>query len=221
MARPEDATLRQRGRPRDGSRANVHDDLLRAMRLCLAERMYGEITLKDVAERANTSQEMVRYYFGSKDGLLIALLRQMGERTSDALASLEKELPDGSANPTRQLIATLLNIYLEVRHLYRSTALEFQRSQSVIRNEFLDERAELVVSGIHRIISRLIAAGNYAADVDSRKMAVSIMTMISGPVTLLSTLPEPWVSVEGLASPEWVDHLTELVDRRCRPASDW
>lgn len=209
---------RRRGRPRGGSRANVHDDLIRAMRDCLEERAHTEITLKEVAERADASQEMVRYYFGSKNGLLIAVLRETSSRFVEALEALEATICEGDGNPTRRLIAALMELYFKERHISRIPTLEFQRSHSVIREEFLNDRSEVVVASIHRIIKRLIRAGIYTQQLDSYKMAVTIMTMISGPVSLLSTLPEPWVDAKTLPTDEWIDHLTQIIDQRCRMA---
>jgi AcrR family transcriptional regulator len=218
MAESSDTAARLRGRPRGGARSHVHDDLLNALRACLDDKLHSEITLKEVAERAGTSQEMVRYYFGSKDGLVSALVRQTSDRFADRLGELERDILALGGNPTRHLIATLNELYLSERKVARIPASEFQKAKSVLRDELLNERAELVISHIHRIVQRLMTEGIYDQALDARAMATSIMTMVSGPVVLLAILPATWVSAEELGSDGWVDHLTELVDRRCRRA---
>lgn len=217
MAKSGVSSARQRGRPRGGTRGVIPDDLLRAFATCLEHKVPSEITLKEVAERAGTSQEMVRYYFGSKNGLITALLRERSDRFASSLAALERDILDTPGNPTQLLIGTVLGLYLAERAVSRISTAEFLKARSPIREQFLNNRAELVIGAIHRIVLRLIEAGVYAPGVDARRMAISIMTMISGPVTLLSALPASWVSSEELAADGWVNHLTAMVDRMCRP----
>ncbi len=216
MALGSDPASRQRGRPRGGERSHVHDDLINALRACLDDKLHSEITLKEVAERAGTSQEMIRYYFGSKDGLVSALVRQTSDRFADRLGALERDILTLGGNPTRHLIATLNDLYLSERKVARIPASEFQKAKSVLRDELLNERAELVISHIHRIVQRLIAHGAYDPALDARAMATSIMTMVSGPIVLLAILPATWVSEQELAGDGWVDHLTAIIDARCR-----
>jgi AcrR family transcriptional regulator len=216
MTQSSDTAARPRGRPPGGARSHVHDDLLNALRACLDNKLHSEITLKEVAERAGTSQEMIRYYFGGKDGLVGALLRQLSDRFDARLTALERDILILGGNPTRHLMATLNELYLSERKVARIAASEFLKARSTLRDELLDERSELVINHIHRIVLRLMAEGIYDRGIDARAMAISIMTMVSGPVVLLAILPPEWVSAGELGGDGWVDHLTELIDRRCR-----
>lgn len=207
---------RQRGRPSGGAGTPIYDNLLHALRECLQERTHTEITVKEVAARAGTSPEMVRYYFGSKDGLVTALLHQASERTIKVLDTLEAEILTREGNPTRHIFAALLDIYLNERHTARISISEFQKSKSVIHDAFLKDRAEVIISRIHRCIAKLVDAGIYRSSIDVRKTAMSVMTMVSGPVTFLSVLSPAWVSDEELAGDAWLDHLTSLIDCKCR-----
>lgn len=207
---------RPRGRPAGVAGSPIHDALLNAFRDCLTERMHTEITVKQVAERAGTSPEMVRYYFGSKDGLITALLHQGWERTTKLLGALVDELLTREGNPTRHIFAALVDLYLHERHTARISILEFQKSKSVIHDEFLEERAELIIGHVHRCVVKLVEAGIYKPDIDTRKVAMSMMTMVSGPVTFLAVLSSEWVSDKDLAGDGWLDHLTGLIDCKCR-----
>lgn len=206
---------RPRGRPPGSARADVHGALLSAFRECLAQRSHSEITLKQVADRAGTSQEMVRYYFGGKDGLVTALLRQTTEYTAHTLDELESRIADAGDQATRRLIETLVRLYVELRDVSPITIAEYNKGSSAIREDFLVQRAETVIARIHKIVQRLIDAGIYRADINARNMALSIMTMVSGPVALLPVLPG-WISERDVQAPAWIDHLAGLVDARCR-----
>lgn len=211
-----DTASRRRGRPKGGSSGEVHDALLAAFGECLEEKAHSEITIKEVADRAGTSQEMVRYYFGGKDGLITAFIRERSESFMERLRDLERDILDMPGNPTRNLFATLVDLYLGNRLVYRISTSEFLKTKSAIREDFLDGRSELVIAHIRNMVLLLVEAGIYDRSVDPKHAALSIMTMVSGPVSLLSILPPDWVSVEELAGAEWIDHLTRLTDAAFR-----
>ncbi|MCW1385027.1 TetR/AcrR family transcriptional regulator [Novosphingobium sp. KCTC 2891] len=221
MPHPNEGESRPRGRPRSQIRHDIPDELLRALRVLLEERTHGEITLKDVAERAGTSQEMVRYYFGSKDGLITAMLRQTASRITEVLAGLERDIVSGIVqargdNPTRLVITTLIDIYMSERAATRVALIEFEKSHSLIRDEHLSKRSGLIVSKLHDIVRLLIEQGVYAATLDARHVAVSIMVLAGSPVRLLPALSPEWITEETIVSDVWVDHLVTMIDGYCR-----
>lgn len=57
-----------------------------------AERGYADATSKEICEQANVSITSVNYHFGSRDGLYLAVLREMHDFFSDPeqLAEMEK-----------------------------------------------------------------------------------------------------------------------------------
>lgn len=211
-----DSASRRRGRPKGGSSSDVHDALLAAFGQCLLERAHSEITIKEVADRAGTSQEMVRYYFGGKDGLIAAFVRERSESFMARLLELERGIMQMPGNPTRNLMATLVDLYVGERVVYRISTSEFLKTRSVLREEFLDDRSGQVIDHIRNIVMMLVDAGIYDPAIEPKHMALSIMTMVSGPVALLSVLSSEWVSETELSGTEWIEHLTRLVDSAFR-----
>jgi AcrR family transcriptional regulator len=51
----------------------------------------GDLTLRRLATAIGTSHRMLIYHFGSKEGLLVALIQAVEQRQRDALAQLELE----------------------------------------------------------------------------------------------------------------------------------
>lgn len=209
-------TSRNAGRPQGAERTSVHDDLLAALREALREKLHFEITIKEVAERAGTSPEMVRYYFGGKDGLITALLRQIGDRFARSMDVLEAHLLEEGQSPVRAILETLFAFYVEERHVTRVSLSEFQKGKSRIVDEFLSNRSEVVIARIDGMLGRLIDAGLYDRGMDRRRMAMTLMTMVTGPVTFLSVLPSKWVSTEELSGGEWAAFLADMIDARYR-----
>ncbi len=209
-------TSRNAGRPHGSERTSVHDDLLGALREALRDKLHFEITIKEVADRAGTSPEMVRYYFGGKDGLITALLRQISERFVQRMDALEERLLEPGNSPVQQILQELFSFYVEERHITRVSVAEFQKGKSRIHEEFLSNRSEVVIGRIHAMLGRLVDAGRYVGTMDQRRMAMTILTMVTGPVTFLSVFTDKWVSPEELTDGEWASFLADMIDTKYR-----
>jgi len=59
---------------RRGAGANTREALLQACAALISENGIAPISVRDVADRAEVNQAMVRYHFGDKDGLMKAAL---------------------------------------------------------------------------------------------------------------------------------------------------
>ena len=80
MSLPENLQPQRRpGRPQGGQRQQGRSALLRAARELMAEKGLPRVTVREVAERAGVGAALVNYYFGSKAGLLDAIVQQHAE----------------------------------------------------------------------------------------------------------------------------------------------
>lgn len=74
-------------------RAQIVDEAIRV----IGEQGYNGFTLQGLAKRCNTTNAGLLYYFDSKAGLLLALLKELERREAEALIPLvdaaEQELP--------------------------------------------------------------------------------------------------------------------------------
>ncbi|MEQ4722152.1 TetR/AcrR family transcriptional regulator [Nonomuraea sp. B19D2] len=62
----------------------------------LADRGTSDLTLRGLAAAIGTSHRMLIYHFGSREGLLVELIRAVEEEEQAALADLQRELDDGA-----------------------------------------------------------------------------------------------------------------------------
>lgn len=216
MAKSRESMLRQVGRPQGMERTSVHDDLLHALREALRDKLHFEITIKEVADRAATSPEMVRYYFGGKDGLIVALLREVSDRFGRRIDALEERLLEVEGSPVEHILRELYDFYVEERHVTRVSLSEFQKGKSKIVEDFLRDRSETVISRIHAMLARLVDGGVYDRAMDLRKMAMTMMAMVTGPTTFLAVLSDKWVSADELKGEEWAAFVADMIDSRYR-----
>jgi AcrR family transcriptional regulator len=208
---------RTRGRPRADVATDVPDRLIRALREALGEKSHHELTLKEIAARADTSQEMIRYYFGSKDGLITAMMLQSSKRIEETLSDLKARLRARPQGATLQIVTTLVRLYMAEMPSTRVSQLEYQKEHSAIKDGYLTARSNIIIGALHDIFVSLIERGVYRQDCDARHLALSMMVVAGHPVQLLRALPSEWLTAEMLESDPWIEHVTALFESQCAP----
>ncbi|HSV66418.1 MAG TPA: TetR/AcrR family transcriptional regulator [Mycobacteriales bacterium] len=71
----------------------------------VAQHGVAELSLRQLAAALGTSHRMLSYHFGSKEGLLVEVVKAVEERQRAALADLDAELPAG--HPPAELLRAL------------------------------------------------------------------------------------------------------------------
>lgn len=71
-----------------GERRDSRTILFDATAALLSERSTIEVSLSEIAQRSGLNSALIKYYFGSKEGLLLALLERVAERSMADLAAL-------------------------------------------------------------------------------------------------------------------------------------
>jgi AcrR family transcriptional regulator len=64
------------------------EELLNATAALLCERSAMDVSLSDIAKRAQLNAALIKYYFGNKNGLLLAVLEREAEKAMTALDHL-------------------------------------------------------------------------------------------------------------------------------------
>jgi len=196
---------------------DIPDELIRVLRKALETKSHPELTLKEIAAEAGTSQEMIRYYYGNKDGLITAMMLESSRRIERTLSDLKTRLELRHENATRSIVTTLIRLYLSERPTTRVSLLEFQKGKSSIRDDYLARRSNLIIGALHDIILLMIERGVYRKTADARHLALSMMVLSSHPIHLLRALPSEWVTPEMLESEQWIDHVVSLFDSQHAP----
>jgi len=78
------AKAKAAGPERRDSRSILFD----ATAALLSERSTIEVSLSEIAQRSGLNSALIKYYFGGKEGLLLALLERVAERAMADLANL-------------------------------------------------------------------------------------------------------------------------------------
>lgn len=109
----------RRGRPRLNALPNDLDTrkyLLQAASDVMIAKEGAEVSLSEIAEQAGMSAALVKYHFGNKEGMLMALMERDGSKEMQKLGELaEFELP--AVAKLRLHIRGLINAYFRAPYM--------------------------------------------------------------------------------------------------------
>jgi AcrR family transcriptional regulator len=154
------------GRPEGESFAR--QKILRAAESTFAEHGYAGTSLRQIVARANVTQALVTYYFGSKDALFKEVFLTRGREIASARRDGLAALP---ADPTlEQVVRTYLKPALEMRRTREGRAFirlqarmhtEPPRFAENLRRDVYDDAVRRYVAAIRKAAPHLSARTAY------------------------------------------------------------
>jgi AcrR family transcriptional regulator len=136
------------------ARSATADKLLEAASELMIERASIEISLSDIAQKSGVNAALVKYHFGNKDGLLLALLAR---DAANEMAQLEYLLAQ-PITPTAKLklhIAGIIRAYHQFPYMNRLIHYLLHESSA----EAADEVSKFFVAPLLEFHRRLLAEG--------------------------------------------------------------
>jgi TetR/AcrR family transcriptional regulator, regulator of cefoperazone and chloramphenicol sensitivity len=132
--------------PRDSTATK--ERLLREAERLFARRGLYRVTLREITDAAGQRNvSAINYHFGSREGLLAAILARHGVPTDRARGALRARLADDPSS--RDLIAVLVIPY--VAHLRTPDGRDYLRIVAHLSGSFTDWRAENEGTGPHLV----------------------------------------------------------------------
>lgn len=152
---------------------DLRGDLLAAARELFLRYGFRAVSARQVAAKAGANPAMVHYYFGSKQGLYTAMLR---EATAPMVAAVEQMLAEA---PKQVDPAALMDAYMRVigRHPWIPGLLlrEVFAPEGAYREDFIREFAGRIGPRVVELIRRGTAAGQLRGDLDPQLALVSFL----------------------------------------------
>ena len=153
------------GRQRDPERTRA--DILDEATAEFAERGLAGARVDEIAARTRTTKRMLYYYFGSKQGLYLAVL----ERAYVGIRALERDLEIEDLNPARAVraVAELTFDHHEAHpDFIRLVAIEnIHHAEHLRASPVLSGLSGTAVDVLDGVLERGRAAGLFRADVDA------------------------------------------------------
>lgn len=166
---------KQTGRPPKSAAGDVRQRLITATAELFQQYEYQQINTRQIAQRADTSPAMIRYYFKNKEGLFHATMRER----NNPIHGLLQELVDNPSLTDLHQIFTIFYDYFQQQ----------QNLPSVIqRNILCDEHPELLsliiengpkpaFETLQQILKNLQQAGQIKPDLDLKMLTIQIISL--------------------------------------------
>ena len=163
------ATPPERSRDRERTQSEILDVATKEF----AEHGYSGARVDEIAERTRTTKRMLYYYFGSKEGLFVAVL----ERAYAAIREAERKVDVEHLDPVAAIRA-LAELTFD-HHEAHPDFIRLVSIENIHRGEHMGESLQAInapaVERIERILTAGRAAGVFRRDVD----AVDLHMLIS------------------------------------------
>ena len=163
--------------PRTNNPQRTMADILAVATSEFAERGLSGARIDAIADATRTSKRMIYYYFGSKNGLYLAVLEDAYQRIRD----IENELHLEDLDPQ-----TALGTLVGFTYDYQLANPDFSRlvaNENLHRGEFLAqstsirERNATAISTLSAICERGIATGVFRQGIDPLDLHISISAL--------------------------------------------
>lgn len=152
-------------RVRDADRTRA--EILEVATSVFADQGYSGARVDEIAARTSTTKRMLYYYFGSKEGLYLAVL----ERAYAGIRSLEQQV-DVEHLPPEQAIRELAELTFDHHESHPDfirlvTVENIHRAEHLSTSPILDQLASPALDVLTGILARGQDAGVFRADVDA------------------------------------------------------
>ncbi|WCT72182.1 TetR family transcriptional regulator [Sphingomonas naphthae] len=189
---------------------DAREALLQAGSELMSERDEIDIPLSDIAARASVNSALVKYYFGNKDGFLLALLdRDVGTAIRDL--NLLQAGPESATRKLTTHLSGIIRVYQRYPYINRLIRGAFNRVDAEAQKEV----ARRVVLPIRNFYRTILEEGHRNGEFRKIDPNLFYLTTIGACDQLFSSrgvLPhlQPDVSIDELRR-EYTDHVVALI----------
>ena len=189
----------------------TRERLLQAAHELLHERGGPPIAVSEICARAQSNVAMVKYCFGNKDGLMLALLTRITDSFGPPLRRLAAlELP--WREKLRRHVGEVVRNYMRYPYLNRLLT-DRLRGADAAGNRALSESLAIPMATLHgELLAEARAAGELARPVDPTLFFFSVLGMCE-----FLFAAEPWLAhgfgraLDAPLAERYADHVAELV----------
>ena len=209
---------------REAAAQATRESILRAATKVFAKYGYDGGSVEKISKAANSVDRMIYYYFGSKEGLFIAVLESIYRRMDDAEAALHLD----ASRPVEALAAVIrfvLGYYRKNPEFVTLLNTEnLHKGRHIAKSLRAREYSSQAIAIIRKLLESGVAQGLFRPEVAARDLYLLIASAgyfyTSNRHTLTAFLGEPLETPEAVA--HWEDFVTETVLRTvdARPSEE-
>ena len=200
-----------RGRPRNADKRQVVQQLMDAAEEMLRETNHFDLTERKIAAAAKTTEAMIHYYFGGKDGLMFELILRYYDEIADRLKALD-QVDLKSAGVIRDIFKILVDAYYFKPWMARIVISEFARGRSAIKDSYMEKFGPkgLGLARLKRVFEQLIESGICRAGTNAEYAARGMYSLLISPFLLSPFAGEPGFELSMVRQDDWIDYVADL-----------
>jgi len=203
----------RRGRPVDPEvQLERKNQLIDAAYALLHEKSYRNITIREIAEQANTKSAMISYYFGGKQELFLAMMQREEESRLQSLQGVLK-----SKDPLKAFIYIAIKRFSEDPAITRFITDDVIHTDGPLRDQFINTMPKKIAQFLPVLIDQLKKKDLIRKDLDSKWVAFSLMNLIVMPFVGAFIRDNAWeISHEEVSGNDWAEHVYQLFLTGCQ-----
>jgi len=199
-----------RGRPPAENQRHVVQDLIEATEQALGQKTAKEITIREISTAAGTSEAMVRYYFGNKDGLLLAVIQELMDSSPHRR---EKEILQlcKDARSIQPLVDELCTFHYSRPNLVKMVVVELLSAPSKVKDEYMRRYGNSINILVRYVIDGMKESGIYRNEVNTIFLGFSLTRLIVSPLmesAVVGTFDMP----PEIRNGEWATFIASTID---------
>jgi len=213
---PKAAAQRERTRTNDPERTKA--EILAVAKAEFAEKGLDGARIDEIAAATRTSKRMIYYYFGSKEGLYVAVLEAAYRETREAEAELR--LDDFTQEDAlRKLVGRAFDRCMQNQWYVRLVANEnIQRGKYIAESKAIQQLNVPVIDTIRRLYERGVRQGSFRSGIDAVDLHASISALtffnVSNQHTFGCIFQIDWQNVQTITARR--DSIIEMIVRFVR-----
>jgi len=169
------AVQTRQGQGRDIAASPTAVRILEAAKKILSERGYAKLTLQAVEEESGEYRALVAYYFGSKQGLVDAIIDSLMDAEDEAL----REHLEGIEEPEER-VRTLIDEQRQISADWRGFRAFYELLPHIMRDDRLREDLAVDYAKSRELDRQTLAAGGRGGDQDLGKLAALSVAIVEG-----------------------------------------
>lgn len=153
--------------PRQRDAARTREDILRVATAEFAANGFSGARVDEIADLTRTTKRMIYYYFGSKEGLYLAVM----ESAYQVIRRLEQDLDVDGLEPVealRRLAESTYDHHTSHRDFVRLVAIEnIHRAEIIAKSEVIPDLNATAIDTLRLVLERGLAEGVFRDGVDA------------------------------------------------------